>query len=582
MKTKRPVTVHDADVCVIGGGLSGMCAAIAAARHGAKVVLIHDRPVFGGNASSEIRMWPLGARGKNNRETGIFEEIVLENMRRNPTRSYPVWDGVLYEKIKSEPNITAVMNASVFDGEEKDSRIVSVSAWQLTTYKTHTVHAKIFIDCSGDCIISTFSSAKFRHGREARDEFGEEAAPLKADGCTMGNSCLLQARQTAGKVEFTPPGFIRRIEEPDLRGRYGGMTDLRGNNFWWLELGGTRDCLGDCEEIRDDLVALSYGVWDYIKNRDTADNSGWELDFAGFLPGKRESRRYVGRHILTQPEVASGGAFDDTVAYGGWSIDDHPPLGFDHRGEPNRVYPCPSPFGIPYGCIVSENVSNLMFAGRNISATHAAMAASRVMGTCAVLGQAAGTAAAMASSAGMDPARFGELHMSELQQTLLYDDCYLPGFTRKISPVCRRAKLTPGYEALRNGIDRPVGGDDNGCFIKPGDSVEYTLDRPSFVSAVRLVLDSDLDRRTVTGGIPEVRDCPTICNRPLNMTPFRFQTTMTSDFDILCDGALLQSVRGNRQRLVRIDVNKTVSSIALVPLSTTGNPYSHVFSFDFN
>lgn len=569
------------DVCVIGGGFAGICAAISAARHGASVTLIHDRPVLGGNASSEIRMWPMGAHGKNNRETGIFEEIILDNMSVNPTRIYPLWDAVLYQKVKGEKNIDLMLNTSVTGGQEAEGRIVSVDAWQLTTYKSFRIFADVFIDCSGDGIVSTFSSAKWRQGREARSEYNEEAAPVESDSCTMGNSCLLQARETGRKVDFTPPKFIRKIKKEELIGRPHGMYEFRDNNFWWLELGGTKDCLRDGEEIRDDLVALSYGTWDYIKNSGEEDAGPWELDFAGWLPGKRESRRYIGKHVLTQNEVQAGGHFDDVIAFGGWKIDDHPPKGFDNFGVPTRYFDCPSPFGIPYGCIVSENVENLMFAGRNISATHAAMAASRVMGTCALLGQAAGTAAAIAIKYGITPEKVGKERLTELQQTLMEDDCRLPGKVREISGVCRNAELDAKYEPLRNGYDRPEGENDNGVRVALGEKVTYRLKKPEYVSEIRFVFDSDLDRDTVKGGIQEVRDCPTLCNRPKDMEPYEFQTTMTSDFDVLIDGKPLESVRGNRQRLVRLKVGKNVGEIAFVPLATTGDEKAHVFSFDF-
>lgn len=117
MNTNKNIKSYIADVCVIGGGLAGMCAAIAAARHGSSVILVHDRPVLGGNCSSEIRMWPLGAHGKNRRETGIFEELVLNNLYRNPTRNYPIWDSVLYEAVKFQDNLTALLNCSIFDAE---------------------------------------------------------------------------------------------------------------------------------------------------------------------------------------------------------------------------------------------------------------------------------------------------------------------------------------------------------------------------------------------------------------------------------------------------------------------------------
>ncbi len=594
---------HRADICVIGAGLSGMCAAIAAARHGSSVILVNDRPVLGGNCSSEIRMWPLGAHGSNTRETGIFEEIVLENMRRNPFRTYPIWDSVLYDIVQKQDNLTLILNCSIQDAkvtEESDgNRVHSVTGWQLTTYQYHTITADIFLDCSGDSILAELSGAKFRKGREARGEFGEEAAPLEADPQTMGNSCMLQARETGQRVPYIAPSFARDISEQDLTGRNHNMKDLRGNNFWWLELGGDRDTLNDCEEIRDDLVALSYGTWDHIKNKEGHDADRWDLEFAGWLPGKRESRRYEGGHILTQNEVAAGGKFEDIVAYGGWKIDDHPPKGFNNFAIPTRYFDCPSPFGIPYRCLYSVNVKNLMFAGRNISVTHAAMAASRVMATCAILGQAAGTAAHLAKHYQLDPKELYDRsaseknYIAELQQLLMQDDCWLPGLKREISEGCSKAELNiempvsdMDIEVLRNGLDRPENGEDNGCYIPLGAKVTYTMKEPTLVHEVRLILDSDLDRKTVKGGDPSIKDCPTICNRPYQMPPFEFPTTMLDEFELWGDGEMLCHIRGNRQRHLSIRIEKTLTKLSLIPIRTTETQADtdrvHIFSFDFS
>lgn len=577
--------LHRADICVIGGGLAGMCAAISAARHGSKVVLIHDRPVPGGNCSSEVRMWPLGAHGSNHRETGIFEEIVLKNMYRNPMRTYPIWDAVLFESVRYQDGLESILNCSVNDAQMDGDRIVSVTGWQLTTYQNHIVEADIFIDCSGDSILAELTGAQYRHGREARGEFGEEAAPETADRKTMGNSCLLQARETPRPVKFVPPAWIRPLhDESKLSGRGHTLTDYVACNFWWLELGGDRDTINDAEMIRDDLLSLAFGTWDHIKNHGEHNSENWDLDWAGFLPGKRESRRYVGAHILNQNEVQAGGKFEDIIAYGGWKIDDHPPAGFDHDGEPTKYYPCPSPFGIPYRCLYSVNIRNLMFAGRNISVTHAAMAASRVMATCAMLGQAAGTAASVAAQKRVSPADAGE-YIGTIQQMLMEDDCWLPGLKRKIDESCAAAKLSArceGVENLRNGFDRPDDdGADNGCCVPFGSDVTYTLTRREHVKELRIIFDSDLDRKTVEGGIKEVRNCPTICNRPLDMEPYTFPATMTKEFEIYIDGKLFKKVTENHQRLVRIPVGLEADSITLRPVATYGAEMSHIFSFDF-
>ena len=573
-------------ICVVGGGIAGMFAAISAARHGADVVLIHDRPVFGGNASSEVRMWPMGAHGKNRRETGLFEEMILRNMYRNPTRSYAIWDSVLFEMVKQQPGLTSLLNCSVYDVEmADDAHIRSVTGWQLTSYQHFTVEAEIFIDCSGDSILADLTGAKYRMGREARDMYGEAAAPVTADKKTMGNSCLLQVRQTPNPIAFTPPAWARKITDESRMSTRPHMPDqFRDNNFWWLELGGEQDTITDAEQIRDELLALSFGVWDHIKNHGDHGADNWELEWAGFLPGKRESRRYEGDHILTQPEVCGGGRFPDMVAYGGWQIDDHPPAGFDHKGEPTTYYDCPSPFGIPYRCLYSVNIGNLMFAGRNISVTHAAMAASRVMGTCALLGQAAGTAASVAVEKGISPRAMGQ-HMETLQQLLMDDDCWLPGLKRQISDACRMAALVcegVDGENLRNGHDRPTDEDgDNGCHVPLNTDITYTLAEPAHIERLRIVFDSDLNRDTLTGGIPEIRDCPTVCNRPLSMTGYTFPATMIRSFRVYADGEVLYEADDNHCRLVKIPVGKTVSTVTLRPVTTWGSKDAHIFSFDF-
>lgn len=177
---------HTADLCVVGGGMAGICAAISAARHGIKVVLVQDRGVLGGNASSEIRMWICGAHGKDNRETGIIEEILLENFYQNPQLSYPLWDMVLFDKTTRQDNLTLLLNTSCLDAKTKSGRIVSIKAWQSPCETMHTVKARFFADCSGDSILSTLTGAHFRYGRESASEFKESIEPEKADKKTMG------------------------------------------------------------------------------------------------------------------------------------------------------------------------------------------------------------------------------------------------------------------------------------------------------------------------------------------------------------------------------------------------------------
>ncbi len=583
---------HKVDFCVIGGGLAGMLAAIAAARHGVKVLLMHDRPVLGGNCSSEIRMWPLGCRNYDYRETGILEEIFIENMYRNPTRNFSIWDSVLYEKVKAEPNITLLLNCSCNGVKMDGNRILSVRGWQLTTYTWHNVEANYFADCSGDSILAPLTGAEYRVGRESSSEFNEDIAPEKADRRTMGMSCLIQAVERDYKVEYIPPSWAYVYpDESSLPFRDHDLKNLR-TNFWWMELGGEHDSIYDTEELRDELLKIAFGVWDHIKNRGDHGADNWELDWVGFLPGKRESRRYVGDYILTQNDVRSGGQFDDVVAYGGWPMDDHHPGGMNYRGQPTIFHPAPAPYGIPYRCLYSRNIENLFFAGRNISATHVALSSTRVMATCAVMGQAVGTAASIAVRDRATPREVYENSIRELQETLLEDDCFLPYLTRKSSVLLKNVLTKKkGLWAsegdpspVLNGCDRAVGDNPNAWEASVGSVIGFDFNHPVHVKQVRLVFDSDLHRVTC-GGNPVMRFYPTLCNRTLDMRPFNFPKTMVKDFlveyqDVCGVWKQLREVTGNYQRLVRINADVYALGVRMTVKATWGNEKVRVFSFD--
>jgi hypothetical protein len=569
---------YEVGVCVIGGGLAGMCAAISAARRGVRVALMHDRLVLGGNASSEIRMWVCGARGENNRETGIIEEIQLENLHRNPTGNWSLWDTILYEKVRFEPNITLLLNCSCNQAEMDGTRIESVKGWQLTTETWHTVRAKFFIDCSGDSILAPLSGADFRIGREAREEFGEDIAPAQTDKKTMGMSCLLQMREMSTPQPFVAPTWANTyLSDDDLPYRDHDVSKWK-TNFWWIELGGENDSIHDTEELRDELLKVALGVWDHIKNRGDHGAENWALEWLGFLPGKRESRRYVGDHILTQNDVRNEGRFDDIVAYGGWPMDDHHPAGIRYPEEPTIFHPAPSPFGIPYRCLYSHNVENLFFAGRNISTTHSALSSTRVMATCATLGQAVGTAAAIAVANDLSPRAVGQTRIRELQQTLLADDCYLPWVQRETSHIVANARLASSIgdpEPLRNGWDRPIGEAYNGWRCSSGDWVEYRFDQPTAIKEVRLVFDSDLNRKQLN--LP--------CSYPLNAEPRQLPACLTKAFRIDVeqeDGSWQESFRTecNTQRFVHVPIEATTSAVRLTVDETWGDDQAGLFGFE--
>ena len=358
---------------------------------------------------------------------------------------------------KNEPNLTVLFNASVCDATMNGDRIHSVKAWQLTTYSWQTVYAKNFADCSGDSILATLTGAEYKVGREAASEHNEDIAPEVADKKTLGLSCLIQARETNRPVEFIPPEWANTY--PDDASFGGRDHELPNANFWWIELGGDRDTIADTEDLRDELLKVAFGVWDHIKNQGDHGAENWTLEWVGFLPGKRESRRYVGDHQLNQNDLRSGGKFDDIVAYGGWPMDDHHPKGFKYQeGQPTQWHAIESPYGIPYRSLYSRNINNLFFAGRNISATHAALTSTRVMATCALLGQAIGTASAIASSHDLSCREVYTDNIKLLQQHLMEDDCHLPGLSREIPKLSLNATLRAAgcdKKVALNGIVSP-------------------------------------------------------------------------------------------------------------------------------
>jgi hypothetical protein len=583
---------HEVDVCVVGGGLAGVCAAIASARTGAKTLIMQDRPMFGGNASSEIRMWICGAHGENNRETGLVEEFLLENHYRNPYRNFSLWDSILYEKVRFQENLSYLLNCSCLDADmnEESGRIRSVTGWQLTTQQYHQVNAALFIDCSGDSILAPLTGADFRMGRESRTEFGEDIAPEAADRKTMGMSCLIQTRETEQSRPFIPPFWAERLSADKMPHR---LPNPRSENYWFLELGGEQDAIADTEAIRDDLQSLAYGMWDFVKNSGVYEGLAehLEADWIGMLPGKRESRRYVGDHLLTQQDIRSEGHFHDVIAYGGWSMDDHHPAGF-RTGEPPTIFhPAPSPYGIPYRCLYSRNIENLMFAGRNISVTHTAMSSTRVMATCGLLGQAAGTAAALAIRFGTTPRGVGQCHMDSLQQQLMDDDCHLPHFIRRlppasldaacsaISPSGKQVRMT---SVLQDGIDRPIGKDPHAWDGPIGSVLQLRLTKTEHLKEIRLVFDSDLNRSSLP---LESRDRPMKCIYLRNEAPWGVPQTLIRHFRVEAqtgreEWTELAEVTDNHQRLVRLPVSISTDAVRLVLLKTWGSPNCRLFAFD--
>ncbi len=607
MKTEFPIQTHQVDFCVVGGGMAGLCAAISAARHGVRVLLMHDRPVLGGNASSECRVHICGAdrheQKKNMRETGILEELRLENLRRNPNKNFSIWDTILYEKALAEPNLTLLLNCTcqfadiiphpnplpkgegappLPPGEGRgEGSISSITGWQLTTQTYHHVEAKIFADCSGDAILAPLTGAEFRMGREARLEYNESIAPETADERTMGMTCLFQSRQYSTPQPFEPISWAHRYDHcDDLPYKAPGHRWWQ-MGYWWVELGGEAHSIHDTERLRDELLKITFGVWDHIKNRcpNKAEAENWALDWVQFLPAKRESRRYIGAHVMTQNDVDAGGHFDDLVAYGGWTMDDHHPAGFNavRIGAPATIFHhSPSPYGISYRSLYSINITNLMFAGRDASFTHAAMSSARVMGTGCSMGQAVGTAAALAIAKGLLPA--GLLpHIQKLQQDLLADDAYLPWVNQEFSGFTHQSRLTASQgepEPVRDGINRPVGRDLHAWLSQPGDWIAYQFPEPAHVKTIHMVVDSALDQNIAMSYHQKDHQHTS----PPSTLPKRFI------LEGLVDNRWqpLEQVQNNYQRVYKLSVGQIINGIRYTLQETWGAPESKLFAFYFD
>lgn len=436
------------DVLVAGGGAAGVPCALAAARDGANVILCQDRPVLGGNASSEVRMHIVGANGTGRfdrgeelvteaREGGIIEEIRLENAVHNPQRSASVFDLILYDLCRREPNLRLLLNTSVTGAECDGGRIEAAFAERASTEESFRIEAKVFVDCTGDGRLGAEAGASFREGREGKDEFREALAPSRPDHKRLGSTILLQARKHEIPMPFSAPPWIRSFSRNDLRLRLyatpGEEEPTHEYGYWWAEWGGTLDTIRDNEKIRDELLSIALGIWDHIKNGPGASDfqaEHWALEWIGFLPGKRESRRFIGRHILTEEDVLGSRSFDDAIAYGGWSLDLHPPEGVDApEREPCTQHPVPHLYDIPLRACLSREFDNLLFAGRNISATHVAFSSTRVMATCAAMGQGVGIAAAEAIRLGLSPAGISESPsgVRKVQRSILRNDGFLLG-----------------------------------------------------------------------------------------------------------------------------------------------------------
>jgi len=386
------------DLVVVGAGMSGIVAAIQAARLGLNVALVNERGYLGGNASAEIRIGIGGADGSESnfysREGGIIEEIRLKNLYRNPQGNPYIWDTVLRDFVYNEKNIELFLETNIDKVKMgKKNEIEWVSGSQQDSEIRFYFHAPYFLDDTGDGTVGYLSGADYRTGREGKEEFGERIAPDEPDDYVIPSTLTFLAKDVGKPVKYIPPDFALDLTKTDVL-KHRSIPKSSFHHFkWYYELGGKMDQVRDIREIIRRHMSLVYGIWDYIKNSGKYDSKNYDLEYVACIPGKRESRRLMGDYILIEKDVVEQKEFDDVVGHGGWPIDLHAIEGFFDTAPTTRFIFLKGIYQIPYRTGYSRNVSNLFFAGRCMSTSHVVFGTTRVIGTLCTLGQAVGAAA---------------------------------------------------------------------------------------------------------------------------------------------------------------------------------------------
>lgn len=442
-----PVLAGQYDLVVVGAGIAGMSAAVSAARLGCKVALINDRPVVGGNNSSEIRVH-LGGRI----EAGPYKELGNLQKEFGPTRGGNAQPAEYYEDQKkldwlaNEKNITLFLNYRAIDVAKEGNKITSVTARHIESGKELQFQAPLFSDCTGDGTIGFLAGADYRMGREARSEFGESTAPETADKMTMGAS--VQWYSVDNKRPSAFPYFNYGIGFNDKNCEKVMMGE------WTWETGMNFDQITDFERIRDYGLLVVYSNWSHLKNnmKENSQYRNRKLGWVAYVSGKRESRRLMGDYILKEDDLRKYVTHEDGTAATTWSIDLHYPDPANTTHFPGREFKSIAkhiniyPYPIPYRCLYSRNIDNLFMAGRNISVTHVALGTVRVMRTTGMMGEVVGMASSICKKYGISPRTVYHSHLDELkklmqegtgQKGLPNNQQYNEGGTLKEKPVVK-------------------------------------------------------------------------------------------------------------------------------------------------
>ncbi|MBS0027575.1 FAD-dependent oxidoreductase [Chitinophaga sp. 22321] len=417
--TELPADGGQYDLVVVGGGIAGTCAAISGARMGLKVALIQDRPVLGGNNSSEIRVHLMGDIDKNYYPK--LGRIVREMDNGDPGNGNPdareYGDKRKIDIAKAEKNLHLFLNTYVYKVEKENDRIIAVTGRDIASNQETRFTGTYFSDCTGDGTVGYLAGAEFRMGRESKTETGESLAAEKQDSFTLGTSNLWASVPVDSATTFPATPWAMQFSNEYHIDSY--KAD------WEWETGfGNFNTITDAEKIRDHNLRAIYGNWSYLKNNKPEKYAKQELAWVAYIGGKRESRRIIGDHVLNQMDIQEGKMYPDGAVTATWTIDLHFPDPKNSRYFEGQEFFAGTkhirvaPYTIPYRCLYSHNISNLFMAGRNISTTHVAFGSTRVMRTCGMMGEVVGFAAAVAKKYHSSPRGVYQDHLTELMNLL--------------------------------------------------------------------------------------------------------------------------------------------------------------------
>ena len=462
------------ELAVIGGGPAGVCAALSAARLGVKTLLVGNRPVLGGNSSSEIRVWTRGATGAGNlfaEEMGIWGLLKMQNLYKNPDANPIFWDEILLDTVLSEKNITLYLNTEITDVELNGGHLAAVTGFQQSSEIKLRIEAKYYIDATGDGSIGAKSLVPYYMGKHRVEyESGEHLSEPEL----LGSSILYYSKKEDHPIRFVPPEYAYNMTEIEQIINQGGRVaneTITGSDCWWFEYGGICDTIQNAQDITLELKRLVFGVWNYIKNSGHFDADCYTLEWIGNIPGKRESRRMETEYLLTANDILQQKEFSDGAFYGGWYMDFHPVGGMLDSGEENCIQIPVNVYQIPLRCLYSKKVSNLLFAGRNIGTEREAFVSSRIMNTCALSGQAAATLAVECIRSSMPPSQLTKAQIGAVQQTLLKEDMFIPGLrAQDTTDLVQQAQITSSstHNGQAEKSDKLLSLQNGGFLVFPG------------------------------------------------------------------------------------------------------------------